>query len=326
MASYRINGKLKPKWLICLLLLVWGIIALLIWFDIPALNYRPLSRTQIRLALKMEQGITLLRRKMEQSGIIISPYSDPNQTGFIGEELTPLTTTLGSLVSKRTSTQPRFAPLLYDLILEAGIVKGDTVAINASGSFPALIFASVLALEEIGAKPVLISSIGSSTWGANRPDWTWPDMERLFFNQGLIWSRSRVITPGGSDDRGPYLFESGIPLVKEIAARNGIPLVEPAGLADSVKQRMNVFLKEKPLLFINIGGSHPSLGECAYSHQFPPGLIRNKIPCVQSEPGLIVRFLEIGTPVINLLDIPTLASRYGLPIDPVPFQVILPVN
>ena len=32
---------------------------------------------------------------------------------------------------------------------------------------------------------ILISSIGSSRWGATDPDFTWLDMEEILFNNGL---------------------------------------------------------------------------------------------------------------------------------------------
>lgn len=304
------------------LVMIWGII--LLFHDSEKLelsNSQVSSSHQKLLAKKMVNGIKLLSRLMVEDGIEISPYSDPNHTGFIGEELTSLTTTLGSLVSKRTSTNPAFAPLIYDLILKAGIKKGDMVAISASGSFPALIFASMLAVEAVGAKPFLISSIGSSTWGANRSQWSWLDMERVFYEHQLIKSRSRFISPGGPDDQGPNLFENSLDLVNQIAKRNGIPLLKSISLQEAIEIRMKLYLKEDPSLFINIGGSHVSLGGCAHGHQFPPGIIFQALSCNHTEKGLIIRFLELGTPVLNLLDIPAIALENGLPIDPVPLPV-----
>lgn len=257
--------------------------------------------------------------------MVISPYSDPNHTGFIGDELTPLTTTLGSIVSKRTSTHPGFAPLIFDMVREAGVKKGDVVAISASGSFPALIFATILAVEAIGAEPYLISSVGSSTWGANRPGWAWPDMESLFYRQGLIQSRSRYISPGGPDDKGPNLFESGMDLVKQIATRNGIELLESSSLTEAIERRLQLYLVENPSLYINIGGSHPAMGGCSHGHQFPPGLINQSITCQHQDRGLIIRFLEADIQVINLLDIPAIAIKNGLSIDPVPLPEFVDV-
>jgi len=70
---------------------------------------------------------------------------DPNRTGLIGPQYSPLFTTVGHLEAKRTTTNPAMAALLVHLLQEAGVEPGDRIAIGASGSFPALMIASLSA-------------------------------------------------------------------------------------------------------------------------------------------------------------------------------------
>src|SRR5204862_5165026 len=52
----------------------------------------------------------------EARGLLQPPSVDPNRTGMIGAEFTNITTTLGDIASKRTTTNPDFAAALVRLI------------------------------------------------------------------------------------------------------------------------------------------------------------------------------------------------------------------
>ncbi|MBE0602904.1 MAG: poly-gamma-glutamate system protein, partial [Deltaproteobacteria bacterium] len=106
-------------------------------------------------------------------GVPIDRRLDANDTGLIGVEYTDITTTLGSLAAKRTSTNPAFAAVVVDMLYRAGVRPGDAVAVGFSGSFPALNIAVLSAAKALDLRPVIISSAGSSTYGANQPDMTW---------------------------------------------------------------------------------------------------------------------------------------------------------
>ena len=68
-------------------------------------------------------------------GIEIDKSLDKNETGLIGLEWSGITTTLGDIEAKRTSTNPDFAALLVKLFKEAGLKKGDIVAANFSSFY-----------------------------------------------------------------------------------------------------------------------------------------------------------------------------------------------
>jgi poly-gamma-glutamate system protein len=57
--------------------------------------------------------------------IVIDPLLDPSETGLIGMEYNHLTTTVGSLPSQRTSTQPTFAAAIVELLAQARVRAGD---------------------------------------------------------------------------------------------------------------------------------------------------------------------------------------------------------
>ena len=143
----------------------------------------------------------------------INKATDPNLAGLIGEEWTSLTTTLGNLSAKRTSTNPDFAALLVNMFVKAGLKRGDVIAIGAFGSFPPLILATLSAAKALGLKPIIICALGSSMWGANIPDLTWLDMEKILYQQGLLNYRTAASSTRAGEDTGEGLTEKGKNLI-----------------------------------------------------------------------------------------------------------------
>ena len=121
--------------------------------------------------------------------IKIDKSLDKNETGLIGLEWSGITTTLGDIEAKRTSTNPDFAALLVKLFKEIGLKKGDIVAANFSSSFPALNLAFISAADTLGLKAIIITSIGSSTYGGNIEDFTYLDMENYLYSKNFIFCK-----------------------------------------------------------------------------------------------------------------------------------------
>ena len=130
-------------------------------------------------------------------GLETDPSADINATGLIGLEYSFITTTIGNLEAKRTSTNPNMAAVVVDMFTELGLQPGDRVAVNCSGSFPALNTAVLCAIDVMELEPYLISSFGASTHGANDPSLTWLDMEHHLYSQGLIGHKSDLFSIGG---------------------------------------------------------------------------------------------------------------------------------
>ena len=264
-----------------------------------------------------------LRREL---GVALDPANDPNGTGLIGVEYSRITTTIGHLESKRTSTNPQFAGLIVRLLDEAGVAAGDAVAIGGSGSFPALILASLIAVEELGAHPVLISSMGASAWGANVPEFTWGDIEAGLHRRGAIDTRSVAVSMGGDRDTGFSMEADSLDLLERALARTGLPRIEERDLATNVAERMRRFSEGaggRPVAaFVNVGGNWAHIGEGTWSLSLDPGLNTGfpdrANPLSADDHGLMYAYLARGVPVIHLLNIRELAFQNGLPIDPVP--------
>ena len=122
----------------------------------------PLYSTKLAAAQRMELATKVLREERLARGIPIEPEIDPNATGLIGPEYTVITTTLGYLPAKRTSTNPNMAGVLVAMLDRAGAKPGDCAAVGFSGSFPALNVAVLCALQAMELRPVIVSSVGAS--------------------------------------------------------------------------------------------------------------------------------------------------------------------
>ena len=308
---------------ICAIGLLWGV-------EISKYFVQdPIFEEKIAAARLTQKAMTIIKTERLKKGIPIDPETDPNGTGLVGAEYTDLTTTLGSLASKRTSTNPNFAGVVVDLLHRAGVKPEDRVAVSLSGSFPALNVALLSTVQILRLQPVIISSLGASAYGANHPDLTWLDMERVLRDRGIFSYASKAASLGGISGTGGGLGEQGIALALEAMQRNGIPPLEEGGLATlerDMERRLAVYDKEldgkKPAAFINIGGALTSVGDCRDPAVFPTGLVVEfrSPPC--NRRGLLFRMSESGVPVIHLLNIRQMAIRYGLPIDPVPLPGI----
>ncbi|SDK90948.1 poly-gamma-glutamate system protein [Natronincola ferrireducens] len=247
---------------------------------------------------------------------------DINETGIVGPRYTYITTTLGSLESKRTTTNPHIAAMVVQMMVEAGLRKGDTVAVNASGSFPALNLAVIAAAEVLELDVLLISSIGSSTYGANDPRLTYLDMEQRLLEDGFINTSSIAYSYGGADDIGKDMDQK---LLEEIGKRHqDKSFIYIKDYDENINERLKIYYTHDPniALFINIGGNIVGLGKKDLGYGLENGYINPKLKLNYNDIGLAGNFLSRGIGVINLLDIKDLATEYGIQIDPIPIPNI----
>jgi len=283
----------------------------------------PVDRVELKAAELMSEAEKIIFRCQQEKGLRPEKnIFDPNHTGLIGLEHSPMTTTLGSLEAKRTTTNPNLASLLAHLLKKAGIKGGDTVAVGASSSFPALILASYCAATSMGVRLLLINSIGASQWGANNPEFTWLEIEECLRSAGLAEKQLQAVSWGGEDDSGKDFPESLKIRIKEKAASLGIAFLEGENLEQKVKERLKLYFQaaheKKIKAFINIGGSYVNLGRDSSVLEIKPGLTRiKKIPPV-SRRGVLHEMARREIPVIHLLYIQGLVEYYGLPWDPRP--------
>jgi len=277
----------------------------------------------------MARSLDTIKRLRAARAIPIDPATDPNATGIIGDEFTPLTTSLGEADAKRTSANPAFAGVMVRYLQRAGLRRGDVVAVGASGSFPALLLATLCAAKALELEPVVVYSIGSSMYGANIPGFTFVDMLSAVREDGLLPYRLAAVSPGGSDDGGGGVVfeEDGGGLLVEETRRSGLPEVGGASLAERIRRRLRIYDEAagaRPIKgFVNIGGASASFGDTPASLALPNGLVLHP-PAVPDSPtrGLVFEFAARGVPVIHLLYVRGLARDNGLPYDPVPLPPI----
>ncbi len=288
----------------------------------------PLHEAQLAASERMRRAELVLKEALAARGIPVETELDPNLTGLIGPEWTPLTTTLGTLEAKRTVLNPNFAALMVRYFHQAGLKAGDVVAVGASGSFPGLALATLCAAHEMGIAPLTIASFGSSMYGATRPGFTVPEMMRILADASVIPFSLVAVSPGGDGDNGENpLFDDSRGLIAGLAAQagSGVEFIrfDPPDLEASIARRMKIYETraggKRIACFVNIGGASPNSGTSAYTLDFPQGLVMSppRIP-TSADRGLIYEYASRGLPVINLLNVRLLADQWGLPYDPVP--------
>jgi len=283
---------------------------------------RPVRAEMAAAARLMAAATAAVRDCRAAKDIPLDRTADPNATGLIGLESSAITTSLGSLEAKRTTTNPDFAALVVSLLHEAGVRRGDAVAVGASSSFPALIIAALSAVEAVGAEPLVISSLGSSEWGANIPEFTWLEMEGCLRDGGLIGFPPIARTVGGDEDVGRDMDPFGRSLLASHIRAGGAFFLEAPDLERNVALRMETYRKSagaRPIkAFINIGGSWANIGTNAEVLKLRPGLARRVFIPPPAERGVLQAMAARRVPVIHLLNIKGLCDRYGLPWDPRP--------
>ncbi len=303
-----------------LILTFTAIAGLLIMISLRKEQTHPVNPEMIAAATRVLSAQSALSARFDSLSNESDRQLDPMRSALIGVEFTPLTTTLGNLEAKQISTSPDFAALFIRWFYELDLKENERVTIHASASFPALILSALCAAEEWGLNIQLITSAGASSFGANRPLWTWWDMESFLYSQGLIHTRTSLATPGGPDDNGASFWPGGLEACQASARRNGLDLLIPDDYAHAVRVKLSMITAgELPALFINIGGNEIAVGRPPCSLDLNPGLIKITLPEEACE-GLIHKLSRMNIPVLHLLHIKELAAYHGLGADIRSFQ------
>ena len=247
--------------------------------------------------------------------------ADPTNSGMLGLSSSVTTTNTGSLEAKRTSLNPNWAAVVVDLLHEAGVTRGGTIAVGVSGSFPALNLATFAAAEVLDLDVVCIASVGASSWGANIPNLTWLDMERILGDAGILSTRSIAASLGGTRDRAIGMPKTGRRRLREAITRANVPYIETETDLDSIEQRMALYREHAGdryiQAYVNVGGSLASIGPKTVKRLYRPGLNVRLDPHAVHVDSVMKRFLRDGVPVVNLSKIVPLAELYGLELEPV---------
>jgi poly-gamma-glutamate system protein len=274
-------------------------------------------------ARTMQAASDVLLAEKKARGLLPPPEADPNRTGMVGNEYTAITTTLGDLPSKRTTTNPDFAAALVRLIASLDLPRGTPIVVVLSGSFVGANIATVAASEALGLRPVIIVSLSASMWGANDPAFNWLDIAALLRERGLMRARTTAAVLGGEGAVGGGMEPEAVAALRASAARDGVPIIEArpfAALVDAFIERINAAVgpNARPGAIVNVGGALIGLGSCRESYEFAPGLTLRPVACTAGTPGLAMRLSQQGLPLLHVLNMRRLALELGLPFDPIP--------
>lgn len=316
----QVRGRVKLHWLAMAAALA---IATTLTVELASQSaLHPRHAEMLAAAHAMEAASEALVEAKEARGLMQAFADDPNRTGMIGSEYTPLTTTLGDLSSKRTTTNPDFAAALVRQIAALDLPPATPVVIIISGSFVGADIAAIAAVEALHLRPVVVASAGASMWGATDPDLNLIDIAALLRERGIIAAKAVVAVLGGESGVGRDMDPAGVAALRASAARDSVPLVELrplAALVDALVARVETVLAgERPGLIVSVGGALIGLGACREAFDLQPGLSKQPPRCSTGTPGLALRLAQEKLPILHLLNMRRLALELGLPYDPEP--------
>lgn len=316
---------------------VWllaGVAVLWVWFVTDSGVVVSRDEEAVTAATIFAHAVESIRSERTRLGIPTDTETDIHDTGLIGERYTPLTSTLGSLPAKRSGTTPDAAALLVRLIRDAIDVDtvregGMVVAVNCSGSFPGFCVAALAACSALEIDAVATLSIGSSSWGANRPDFTLADIVAAASQGSAERAGERLpsdgvvlVTPGGADDRGTDLDTGTLHRALRRAEKNGYEVYVPEDLDDGITRREELYdAAGEVALLVTIGGNAVATGADAevatwYGILTPDDPGRATVIADGKRDGLVLRYLRRDVPVVQILNVERLFSDWGLEYDP----------
>ncbi|MDR2527985.1 MAG: poly-gamma-glutamate system protein [Synergistaceae bacterium] len=285
--------------------LIFLTVCLLVLFRVRASS--PLNAEESRLYARVRAAQDALWAEMEERGEA-DAQSDPDKTGFIGVEWSVTTTTLGSPESKRNACDPLWAAQCLRWFEELGLKTGDRIVVLSSGSFPGMLYSVLAAAESRGLQIDLVVSLGSSTWGANRPAAPWPVMEGILRRFLFLSTRPVFYTLGGGGENGGGMPEEGVAALVRAARASGVKLFRSSSLWDIVQRKIELITVEVRLV-VNIGGALSNLGRDESVISLRNGLL---FPKDAVGDGIIALALKRGVPVLHLLNLRSLAERLGI--------------
>jgi len=300
-----------------LLLMAAGLAA--IWYLAGAAGLNP---EEDRLWERVRAAQVHLSQWRQSNGNATGLENDPWNCGLIGLEWSSITTTLGELASKRTACDPAWAVQFSRWFNELGLKPGDPIAIYSSGSFPGLLLNAIAASEMMQLKPLLIVSLGASTWGANHPDMPWPVLAAELRTGGFIHKRADYFTLGGGAELGHGLSPEGEALLRKAAEASGVELLTADKLQEMIALKSGILESFQPKVFINIGGSQANLGDALEILRLQPGLVTDA-ELDHAGNGVIGFAMRNDIPVLHMLNLKSISDRVGIPYDGSPRKMVL---
>ena len=269
----------------------------------------------VALMQRAERAIAAAKRNR---GVAIDERNDPEGSGVIGPQFSLVTTDRGVQSAKVLAAHPNFAAAATQLMIQAGVGEGDLVAIGMTGSLPGLNLAVLSACRALGAEPVIVTSVGSSMFGATDASLTWLDMEGVLVKAGLWPYRSMAASLGGGGDVGRGLSPAGRQILVNAIQRSGARLLDAPNVYEAVRTRVALYdsvatARATPIrLYVNVGGGVASLGGAQNARLIPAGLTTRLAAKNYPNRGVLNVLAERRIPVLNLLEVEKLARQFGI--------------
>jgi poly-gamma-glutamate system protein len=275
---------------------------------------------KIKSAQIGHEAMNKIKNTRIQLSIPIDNINDPNETGIIGSQYTAITFQRSDLSAALTATNPNFSAVFVELLKKLKIKQGDTIAIGLDGSYPGLNIALYSAIRVLGIKPIIVTTASSAMWGANIPDLTWLDMEGIFYRDNFFNFKSDIASLGGEDDLGRGFSPEARTQLINAMQRNQIEMINSDSFTSDIQTRMSFYSSKGQFkAFINIGKSVADIGVNRIN--YPNGLINNMAHKTDVN-NVIAQMLLRKIPVINISDVNRIATKYGLPVAPVPMPTL----
>ncbi|MFN3235341.1 MAG: poly-gamma-glutamate system protein [Gammaproteobacteria bacterium] len=325
-----------PQYLM-IIMCVLAIVGMVIVEHYKSLKPQPYFKQKLAAAELASEAMQAIKKERLRLGYKINREDDPQNSGLVGAYTTVITSDHGKIRSKRATINPNIAALVVGWMKDAGLKKGDVVAVGMTGSFPALDICVLAAIKTLKLKPLIILSAGASTWGANLPRFNWVDMQHYLYKENIIPYQPIAASIGGQQDRGKNMPEEGIKILKRSIEKYGITFIDSEDTEDAIAKRVDLykeFSKNKPIvMYINVGGGVASIGlhrskdqivknDTVARKRLDSGLIMALPIDVANIDSVTVGFLKEGIPVINLHEFDKIATTYNLPAAPLVMPIV----
>jgi poly-gamma-glutamate system protein len=270
----------------------------IILFIIIGLSNGPDYAAQKSAAERMERSIDKVslqfKSLLKEEKVTWDKKLDPEQIGLIGPETSPIVTSRAVLTEKQRAINPNLAAVFVKWLKEADLEAGDYVAVGVSGSSPSVNIALYSAMKELDLKPVIITALSSSRYGAANVNFTWLDMEKAIYSETgfSTYAASR----GGNRDIAAGMNSEGKEILGDIIAQNNLQLIE-GNRARTIIYEKALPKGEQYKAFINIGASVGNVGSVVTAGLVNEG-VNKKLPELEAQ-GVLGYFAEQKIPVIH---------------------------
>lgn len=312
--------SLKSNWSLVLL----AILAIILFY-MAQTSYKSTKADyyteKLQAAQKMNSYMQALKEAYQVTGNTFDVLDDPLQTGLIGPKISTITSSRALLSEKQTALNPNLAAVFVQLLKDAHVKEGNYIAVGLTGSNPGMNLALYAAMSELKVKPIIMTSLSSSMYGANYPNFTWLDMEKVLKDKGLIDFSSSYVSLGGKDDLAIGLSETGIADLNKAIERTSVKLIKGKDLEDNIQLHMKSYAELLPKgrryhLFVNIGSGLVNIGNQVNAKLVKEGINKKLAEKSFAVPGVMMLFAKKNVPVLHELRILRLAQTYRMEISP----------